>query len=252
MKILIVMLLFTSLASTARAELTDNTVDGDFTLEWQQATSSPERAEPALTIDEVEIAVRPVPPVKPKDPPRAALFAGDAIRSTTLIHPAKPYQFTLVSRGGKLQLFVNGFADGKPVTLQLSGPVKPVVKDLKITNRALTDADVLARFKAQLPPGHIVVVAHRGVHKHAPENTKISYAQALDAKADIVELDTALTKDGAIILMHDKTVDRTTNGHGAVAELLAADITKLDAGSWKDKKYAGEPVPLLADVAELC
>ena len=265
MKVLTTVLVLTAAAAAARAQPAAGTVGGDFTIEWRQMIPSTERAEPAMTVGGVEVAVRPLPAAKPakpaepgksdkrKDPPRAALFVGDSLRTNTLIHPGKWYHFALVGRGGRVQWFVNGFPDGKPAALQLSGEVRPAVEGVRVAAGARPGDEIFARFKDRLPPGgRVTVVAHRGVHRHAPENTKVSYVQALEAKAPIVEVDTALTRDGVIVLMHDPTVDRTTNGTGKVADLLAADVVKLDAGSWKDPKYAGEPVPLLADVAELC
>jgi glycerophosphoryl diester phosphodiesterase len=68
--------------------------------------------------------------------------------------------------------------------------------------------------------------------------------------ADAVELDVDLTKDGVPIVIHDDTVDRTTNGHGATANLTINEIRTLDAGSWKSPKYAGEKIPTLAEVFE--
>jgi glycerophosphoryl diester phosphodiesterase len=67
-------------------------------------------------------------------------------------------------------------------------------------------------------------------------------------------MDLALTKDGHIVLMHDKTVDRTTGvtGKVAVSSLTLAEIKKLDAGAWKAPKYKGEPVPTLDEIAEVC
>ena len=117
---------------------------------------------------------------------------------------------------------------------------------------AIDDRVALRRFKENLPADrHAKIVGHRGVHKHAPENTRISYVQAVEAGAPIVEFDTALTKDGHIIGMHDKTVDRTTDGTGAVAEMTLEELKKLDAGSWKHAKYKGEPVPTIDDVADV-
>ena len=254
MKSLFVMALFTLVASAAAASAqTGGKADGDFTIQWQQQTASAERVEPAMTIGDIAVAVRPLPKDKPKDAPRAALFIGETEKSKTLIHPGKPYHFTLVSQGGQVRLYVNGYPDGKTFAADLSGEIKPSVPDVKRSSGALDQRAVLERFKKHLPAaaGQIKVVAHRGVHAYAPENTKISYVQAIEAKAPVVEFDTALTKDGHIVGLHDKTVDRTTDGTGAVAELTLEQIRKLDAGSWKDPKYKGEPVPILDEVAEV-
>jgi glycerophosphoryl diester phosphodiesterase len=91
------------------------------------------------------------------------------------------------------------------------------------------------------------VVAHRGFSQVAPENTLASTSKAIEVGADWCECDVYHTADGAIVVMHDDKVDRTTNGHGKVVDLTLAEIKQLDAGSWKDRSYAKEPVPTLAE-----
>ncbi|NPV45313.1 MAG: glycerophosphodiester phosphodiesterase [Armatimonadetes bacterium] len=95
------------------------------------------------------------------------------------------------------------------------------------------------------------LMAHRGASGLAPENTLAAFRLALDYQPDWFELDVHATADGEIVVMHDATVDRTTNGTGAIAGLTLAEIRGLDAGSWKGAEFAGEPVPLLAEVVEL-
>src|SRR5512147_1818449 len=90
-----------------------------------------------------------------------------------------------------------------------------------------------------------ILLAHRGDLAHAPENTLPSFSQAIQKGADGVELDVKLTVDGHVIVIHDETVDRTTNGSGKVATFTLEAIRKLDAGSWFDAKFAGTKVPLL-------
>jgi glycerophosphoryl diester phosphodiesterase len=90
-------------------------------------------------------------------------------------------------------------------------------------------------------------IAHRGFSAAAPENTLAAVRKAVEAGADGCEFDVQLSRDGLPVLMHDATVDRTTNGKGKVGELLAAELQRLDAGSWKDPAFAGEPVPTLLD-----
>lgn len=101
-----------------------------------------------------------------------------------------------------------------------------------------------------LYPRTPAIIAHRGASAAAPENTLAAFNLAAALQADAVELDVKLSKDGAPIIMHDATVDRTTNGKGRVCDLTLADIKSLEAGAWKDAKYAGEPVPTLAEVFE--
>jgi glycerophosphoryl diester phosphodiesterase len=95
-----------------------------------------------------------------------------------------------------------------------------------------------------------LVIAHRGDSAHRPENTLASFASALEAGVDIVELDVQLTRDQHVVVIHDPTVDRTTNGRGAVATLTLAEVRALSAGcpAVFGAAYAGERVPTLAEV----
>ena len=92
------------------------------------------------------------------------------------------------------------------------------------------------------------IVCHRGAETFAPENTFSAIDTAISLGFKVVEIDVRQTKDGVPVLMHDPLVDRTTNGQGAIKEMNYADVCKLDAGSWFDPFFAGEPVPRLAHV----
>ncbi len=92
------------------------------------------------------------------------------------------------------------------------------------------------------------IVGHRGASALAPENTLIAARVAWELGADGTELDIHLTADNEIVVIHDKTSKRTTGVNLSVAETKYEDLKKLDAGSWKDPKYAGEPIPLLKDI----
>jgi len=100
--------------------------------------------------------------------------------------------------------------------------------------------------------GRTLVCAHRGVSAHFPENTLVAIEEAARIGAPMTEIDVRRTSDGHIVLMHDETVDRTTNGSGAVPNLTLEDIRRFDAGAWKGGQFAGEEVPTLADVLDLC
>lgn len=95
-----------------------------------------------------------------------------------------------------------------------------------------------------------LVCAHRGRSGVAPENTMAAFEAAIEIGADFLELDVRRSADGEIVCMHDATVDRTTDGSGAVAELSLAELRALDAGSWKNARYAGERIPLLSEVLD--
>jgi glycerophosphoryl diester phosphodiesterase len=95
-----------------------------------------------------------------------------------------------------------------------------------------------------------IILAHRGDSAHAPENTIPSFQQALQKGADGVELDAKLTVDGHVIVIHDSTLDRTTDGKGRVESSTLEAIRKLDAGQWFDDKFKGAKIPLLEEVFE--
>ena len=99
--------------------------------------------------------------------------------------------------------------------------------------------------------GAVQVIAHRGASAYAPENTLASFALACTLGADWFELDCTLTRDGEVIVIHDDTVDRVTNGKGKVATLTLAELRRLDAGSWKSPQFAGERLPTLDEALAL-
>lgn len=114
-------------------------------------------------------------------------------------------------------------------------------------------------------PHQATCIGHRGASAYAPEHTLASYRLALEMKADFVEPDLQVTRDGQLICMHDTTLERTTNvnvmfpdrcrtikgkQHWVVADFTLAEIKTLDAGSWFDKKFAGERVPTLQEMLD--
>ena len=97
---------------------------------------------------------------------------------------------------------------------------------------------------------HIELVCHKGANKVAPENTYAAAQQCIDRGAGTVEVDVWTSRDGELVLMHDDTVDRTTDGSGHVMALTAAELARLDAGSWFGAAFAGERIPVLGDFLE--
>lgn len=98
-----------------------------------------------------------------------------------------------------------------------------------------------------------LIIAHRGDSAHRPENTLAAFKSALDLGADLLELDVQLTKDGHVVVIHDGSVDRTTDGQGRVADMTLAEIRKLSAGYPErfGDRYAAEKVPTLAEALTL-
>lgn len=89
----------------------------------------------------------------------------------------------------------------------------------------------------------VEVVCHRGASIVAPENTLAAVEAALAWGVDYLELDLRTSRDGVLYVIHDPTVDRTTDGSGAVAEMTSRDLDALDAGSWFGEAFRGQPVP---------
>jgi glycerophosphoryl diester phosphodiesterase len=96
----------------------------------------------------------------------------------------------------------------------------------------------------------VLKIGHRGAAAYAPENTLASFHRAVELGADGIEFDLHRTRDGRFVVIHDDTVDRTTNGHGKVDPLSFAELRRLDAGSWKGREFAGERIPTFEEVIE--
>lgn len=94
-------------------------------------------------------------------------------------------------------------------------------------------------------------IAHRGFSSQYPENTILAFQKALDLGIDWMEFDLQVTSDGHLVVMHDKTVDRTTNGQGLVSDLTLDQVKTLDAGSHFGAQFAGEGVPTFEAVLDL-
>ena len=94
----------------------------------------------------------------------------------------------------------------------------------------------------------MLVIAHRGASGHAPENTLAAFRKALAMGATFIETDLQLSRDARFVAIHDSTVERTTNGKGAVHELTLAELRRLDAGAWFGSEFAGERIPTLEEI----
>ncbi|MGG0677452.1 glycerophosphodiester phosphodiesterase [Bacillus altitudinis] len=94
------------------------------------------------------------------------------------------------------------------------------------------------------------IIAHRGSSSAAPENTIAAFDVAVEQGADYIELDVQMTMDQHIVVIHDDTVERTTNGNGLVKSYTLDQLKKLDAGSWFDQQYTNERIPTLQEILE--
>lgn len=91
-------------------------------------------------------------------------------------------------------------------------------------------------------------IAHRGAAGTRPELTRPAFERALEIGVDMIELDVQLTRDGQLVVLHDRQLGRTVAGEGPVRERALAELQALDAGSWFDARWAGATVPSLDDV----
>ena len=95
------------------------------------------------------------------------------------------------------------------------------------------------------------IAAHRGDRSDAPENTLPAFESAFESGFAFVETDLQLTRDGHVVLMHDPSVDRTTNGTGNVASMTLEELRTLDAGAWYDERFRGTLVPTFGEFLDL-
>ena len=96
-----------------------------------------------------------------------------------------------------------------------------------------------------------LIVAHRGISSLYPENTLIAFKEAMKLGVDMIELDVHQTRDGKLVVIHDDSLDRTTNGKGKVNQITLKEIKKHSAGKWFSKKFEKEKIPLLGEVFEM-
>jgi glycerophosphoryl diester phosphodiesterase len=98
---------------------------------------------------------------------------------------------------------------------------------------------------------HPLSIAHRGHSIEVPENTLEAYRRAIELGIDMIECDVNSTRDGELVMIHDWSLDRTTDGHGRVRALSFDEIGRLDAGSWFGPEFRGLRVPTTIDAIEL-
>lgn len=96
-----------------------------------------------------------------------------------------------------------------------------------------------------------LIIGHRGASAVAPENTLAAFREAVNQGCNMVELDVHLSKDDHIIVCHDQTIDRTTNGEGRIRDMTLQELQSYDAGGWFDESFKGERLPTLDEVIEL-
>ncbi|NLK39964.1 MAG: glycerophosphodiester phosphodiesterase [Clostridiales bacterium] len=98
---------------------------------------------------------------------------------------------------------------------------------------------------------NVLVAGHRGYKALYPENTMISFKKAIEIGVDMIEMDLNVTADRQLVIIHDTTLDRTTNGNGKVRDFTLKEIKSLDAGIFKGEEFAGERVPEFSEFLDL-
>jgi glycerophosphoryl diester phosphodiesterase len=235
-----------------------------------------------------EMVVRYTEEQKEKKTPRPQFALGHEygagtnarLKSPDVVHPNRWYHVVAVrdAESRSVQYYINGLPAGDPISYAESDDnaqggeaggaaigrlgqfdsryFKGLLDEVAVYNHTLSAERILEHYRVALKSmaisNPVQVVAHRGNNRFAPENTLVSYEQAIEARAPIVELDLHRSKDGVVVLLHDDTLERTTNGTGRVNDLTLEELKTLDAGSWKDARYAGEPIPTLDEIAALC
>lgn len=162
--------------------------------------------------------------------------------------------FALIAGMFAAQAFV--VSASYPVTAQDSSekPAKSWEKRHRLEDRGLRTTNGISyreeQKEAATSAKRTMAIAHRGASYDAPENTMASFRKAVEMKADYIEMDVQETKDGELVIIHDTTVDRTTDGKGNVKDLTLSEIRKLDAGRKFDPSYSGEKVPTFDEVLD--
>lgn len=170
--------------------------------------------------------------------------------------PARVHKLRLDLQGQMIRAAI----DGETVLTSPRGHELPKAgrAGLRVGGVATKIERVVVRKLPPLPAGALdavrstpMVIAHRGWSHLAPENTLVAYRKAMETCADMAECDTYLTSDGVPILLHDRTLQRTTGINRKPRELSLTEIRKLDAGKWKSQEYTGERIPTLRELLEL-
>lgn len=129
-------------------------------------------------------------------------------------------------------------------------PANFLILGLATVSSAYSDQQPMTIEAFYAPGSPTRVIAHRGFSGAAPENTLAAIESAIELGADMVEFDVTVSADGELVVIHDPTLKRTTNGRGMVMEKTLEELQQLDAGSWFGPEFAGEVIPTLDQVLE--
>ena len=134
--------------------------------------------------------------------------------------------------------------------------IKKIIKTILISLTAIVVLAVAAGFYTYSGfgkrPDEIKAVAHRGYSTEAPENTLPAFRLAKENGFDYVECDVVFTSDNVPVLLHDSSIDRTSNGEGKISSLTYEEVSQYDFGSWFSEEYAGVKIPTFDEFLKLC
>lgn len=146
------------------------------------------------------------------------------------------------------KLSTNRTEDQKKIT----EPDRPACENISLWDNYVKNSIIGVSLFSNTPvDAKILAIAHRGGSAFRPENTMASFQHAIKLKADYVELDVHLSKDGYPVVIHDNTLERTTDGTGYVKDKNLEELKKLDCGSWFSEEFKGEKIPTLEEVLDL-
>jgi glycerophosphoryl diester phosphodiesterase len=131
-------------------------------------------------------------------------------------------------------------------------PDRPVCENTSLWDNYVENSMMFASLFSNTPIDvKTLSIAHRGGAEFRPENTIASFQNAIKLRSDYVELDVHLSKDGYPVVIHDSTLERTTDGTGNVKDKTLDELKKLDCGSWFSEEFRGEKIPTLEEVLDL-
>ena len=134
-------------------------------------------------------------------------------------------------------------AQQQAATAPTAAPTGPVAAAVTPPTQARKTAP-----QAPTRPKYPTVIAHRGDPSEAPENTVTAAKKATATGANVIEFDAHISKDGHLVVIHDASLERTTNGFGSVPEKTLDELKKLDAGAWFSEEFRGEPIPTIEEM----
>lgn len=161
--------------------------------------------------------------------------------------PTKSTETLIEDSGWQKQIIVNS---NEYTTFQIRNSTNSIIDDINFSNY-MNIYYFNEKFETKTKKSTINSVNHRGYNSVAPENTLPAFKLSKVNGFDIIETDVRLTSDGVPVLLHDATIDRTSNGVGSISSMTYEQVSQYDFGSWKSEEYAGTKIPMLEELISL-